>query len=135
MQFCVSGFEEVFPLWALSTVASGGLDWTTQGIGQVRNWVCVPLVCFGLYFSIVFIEAIFAEEDVRCCLPFVMFGQASCAANLVLFRVFRRQPAFQPKCYVDCVTLTLLLPGGFLRSACPTIPCIERCFLLAEVPC
>lgn len=36
-QFITIGSREVYPLWALSTVASGGLDWTTKQIGQVRR--------------------------------------------------------------------------------------------------
>lgn len=35
-QFASLGGQEVYPLWALSTVANGGLDWTTKQIGQVR---------------------------------------------------------------------------------------------------
>lgn len=35
-QFACIGYGEVYPLWALSTVARGGLDWTTKQIGQVR---------------------------------------------------------------------------------------------------
>ena len=34
-QFAFSGFDEVFPLWCLSTVGNGGLDWSSQQIGQV----------------------------------------------------------------------------------------------------
>ena len=30
-----SAFNEVFSLWSLSTIASGGLDWSTVQIGQV----------------------------------------------------------------------------------------------------
>lgn len=29
------GFEDAFPLWALSTRAAGGLKWSTVRIGQV----------------------------------------------------------------------------------------------------
>lgn len=36
LQFVFSGFDEVYALWALSTRASGGLDWTSQEIGQVK---------------------------------------------------------------------------------------------------
>ena len=35
-QFASIGYGEVYPLWALSTVARGGLEWTTKQIGQVR---------------------------------------------------------------------------------------------------
>lgn len=45
-QFSIIGFGEIYPLWALSTVASGGLDWTTKQIGQVwsQNTVtCIPV--------------------------------------------------------------------------------------------
>ncbi|CAM9442411.1 unnamed protein product, partial [Laminaria digitata] len=29
------GFDEAYPLWAISSVGSGGLDWTIQEVGQV----------------------------------------------------------------------------------------------------
>lgn len=35
-QFVAIGSRELYPLWALSTVASGGLDWSSKQIGQVR---------------------------------------------------------------------------------------------------
>ncbi|CAN0435171.1 unnamed protein product, partial [Ectocarpus sp. 12 AP-2014] len=35
VQSLLAGFEEVFPLWALSTVGVGGLDWGTMEIGKV----------------------------------------------------------------------------------------------------
>lgn len=35
LQIAHTGFDDVFPLWALSTVGSGGLDWTSKEIGQV----------------------------------------------------------------------------------------------------
>ena len=37
-QFVYSGFDEVYPLWALATVAKGGLDWSTVQIGKVGVW-------------------------------------------------------------------------------------------------
>lgn len=39
-QFLDNGFDEVFPLWVISTVPRGGLDWTTKDIGQVRPIYC-----------------------------------------------------------------------------------------------
>lgn len=36
-QLTASGYREVYPLWTISTLASGGLDWTTTQIGQVIN--------------------------------------------------------------------------------------------------
>ena len=39
VQFLIIGFDEAYPLWTISSVASGGLDWTTPEVGQVRgNW-------------------------------------------------------------------------------------------------
>ncbi|CAM9564568.1 unnamed protein product [Ectocarpus sp. 6 AP-2014] len=46
--FSLIGFGEIFPLWALSTVASGGLDWTTKQIGQVLSLVGVGMLAFQL---------------------------------------------------------------------------------------
>ena len=37
LQAVYFGCQEVYPLWALSTVASGGLDWTSKQIGQVTK--------------------------------------------------------------------------------------------------
>lgn len=34
-QFLTIGFDETYPLWAISSVGSGGLDWTIQEVGQV----------------------------------------------------------------------------------------------------
>lgn len=34
-KFAISGVENVYSLWALSTIPRGGLDWTTNEIGQV----------------------------------------------------------------------------------------------------
>lgn len=36
VQIVDSGFSEVFPLWALSSVAKGGLESSTNDIAQVR---------------------------------------------------------------------------------------------------
>lgn len=36
-QSLVTGFEEVYPLWALSTADVGGLEWSTMQIGKVRK--------------------------------------------------------------------------------------------------
>lgn len=36
-QFLDNGFDEAYPLWAISSAGSGGLDWTTREVGQV--WV------------------------------------------------------------------------------------------------
>lgn len=35
LQFLDIGFEEVYPLWAISGGGSGGLDWTSHEVGQV----------------------------------------------------------------------------------------------------
>lgn len=32
--FLTIGFDETYPLWAISSVGSGGLDWTIQEVGQ-----------------------------------------------------------------------------------------------------
>lgn len=34
-QFLALGFDEAYPLWAISSVSSGGMDWTTHDVGQV----------------------------------------------------------------------------------------------------
>ncbi len=39
-QFACIGWGEVYPLWALSTVAKGGLNWRTDQIGKVRSKSC-----------------------------------------------------------------------------------------------
>lgn len=36
-QFIDMGVDALFPLWAISSVASGGLDWDTDDVGQVRQ--------------------------------------------------------------------------------------------------
>eukprot|EP00752_Nemacystus_decipiens_P011400 g10125.t2 len=46
--FASIGYGEVYPLWALSTVASGGLDWTTKQIGQVLSLCGVGMLVFQL---------------------------------------------------------------------------------------
>ena len=37
IQALVIGFEEAFPLWALSTPGVGGLGWGTVEIGEVKR--------------------------------------------------------------------------------------------------
>lgn len=37
MQALLIGFEEAYPLWALSTPDVGGLGWDSVEIGKVRN--------------------------------------------------------------------------------------------------
>ena len=54
-QFLTIGFDEAYPLWAISSGGSGGMDWTIQEVGQVWDtyWqACAlahislrPLVC------------------------------------------------------------------------------------------
>ncbi|CAN0223141.1 unnamed protein product [Pylaiella littoralis] len=46
--FSIIGFGELYPLWALSTVAKGGLDWTTTQIGQVLSMCGVGMLTFQL---------------------------------------------------------------------------------------
>ncbi|CAM9128529.1 unnamed protein product, partial [Hapterophycus canaliculatus] len=46
--FVTIGSREVYPLWALSTVASGGLDWTTKQIGQALSTCGVFMLFFQL---------------------------------------------------------------------------------------
>lgn len=36
-QGCIVGLEELYPLWALSTVGAGGLEYSTVQIGKVRH--------------------------------------------------------------------------------------------------
>ena len=36
MKSLLTGFEEVYPLWALASVVNGGLGWTTMQIGKVK---------------------------------------------------------------------------------------------------
>lgn len=35
-QAVIVGHDEIYPLWAMSTLRAGGLEWTTRQIGQVR---------------------------------------------------------------------------------------------------
>lgn len=49
--FLHSGFDEVVPLWAMSSVAKGGLDWITPEIGQVLI-ICGLSICFFELFAI-----------------------------------------------------------------------------------
>ncbi|CAN0085422.1 unnamed protein product [Ascophyllum nodosum] len=44
--FLYAGFEDVFSLWALSSVASGGLNWPAQRIGQVLLATGVSVLIF-----------------------------------------------------------------------------------------
>lgn len=37
LQSLFTGFEEVYPLWALSIVSVGGLGWSTVEIGKVEQ--------------------------------------------------------------------------------------------------
>eukprot|EP00903_Cladosiphon_okamuranus_P009002 g8611.t1 len=46
--FASIGYGEIYPLWALSTVASGGLDWTTKQIGQVLSLCGFGMLVFQL---------------------------------------------------------------------------------------
>ncbi|CAM9109587.1 unnamed protein product [Ectocarpus sp. 8 AP-2014] len=51
VQSLQSGFEEVFPLWALSTVSVGGLGWGTMEIGKVLFMTgCIMVVAQLLIF-------------------------------------------------------------------------------------
>ncbi|CAM9273108.1 unnamed protein product [Choristocarpus tenellus] len=40
------GFDEFFPLWALSSTHLGGLDWTTVEIGQVLSFCGIGMIVF-----------------------------------------------------------------------------------------
>ncbi|CAM9181363.1 unnamed protein product [Choristocarpus tenellus] len=42
----VSGFDESFPLWALSSIHLGGLDWTTVEIGKVLSFSGIGMIVF-----------------------------------------------------------------------------------------
>lgn len=37
IEMMVVGFDEVFPLWMLSTPEVGGLGWNTEEIGEVKR--------------------------------------------------------------------------------------------------
>lgn len=45
-QAIVIGFEEAYPLWALSTPDVGGLGWGTIEIGKVRTIDCGLALCY-----------------------------------------------------------------------------------------
>lgn len=44
-QFVHIGSREVYPLWALSTVHAGGVDWTTKEIGEVG---CLAFLTYSI---------------------------------------------------------------------------------------
>lgn len=59
MQFVTTGFQEMYPLWAMSTVANGGLDWSTQDIGKVNfdifcKGYLVPPLKSQVYSEVIF---------------------------------------------------------------------------------
>lgn len=41
----IIGFDETFPLWALSAAEVGGLGWDTKRIGQVRTLAVTGRFC------------------------------------------------------------------------------------------
>lgn len=40
-QVVIIGYDETYPLWAISTAGAGGLEWNTHQIGQVVEQVGV----------------------------------------------------------------------------------------------
>ncbi|CAN0142038.1 unnamed protein product [Ascophyllum nodosum] len=48
ISFTKIGIDEVYPLWALSTAASGGLDWTTKDIGKCLCITGLAVLVFQL---------------------------------------------------------------------------------------
>eukprot|EP00752_Nemacystus_decipiens_P011395 g10122.t1 len=46
--FIVIGSREVYPLWALSTVQAGGIDWTTKEIGEALSVCGIGMLIFQL---------------------------------------------------------------------------------------
>lgn len=82
LQFLHSGFDEVFPLWALSAVASGGLDWTSKDIGQVHTLVLLSCCCLGCLTTVQYSTAVNSLRLHRRACPglvlYTMFGKAFC---------------------------------------------------------
>ncbi|CAM9772920.1 unnamed protein product, partial [Ectocarpus sp. 8 AP-2014] len=71
VQSLLTGFEEVFPLWVLSTVGVGGLGWGTMEIGKVwrrRNDVFVVVAQLFIFPSVIKIIGAVASMRTGCLL-------------------------------------------------------------------
>ncbi|CAN0113599.1 unnamed protein product [Ectocarpus sp. 12 AP-2014] len=50
LAFASLGGQEAYPLWAISTVENGGLDWTTKQIGQCLSLCGGGMLVYQLFF-------------------------------------------------------------------------------------
>lgn len=73
--------DEIFPLYAVTSIPNGGLAWETSEVGQTLAWIGLSLVIFQLFFFKKFMNYFF-----------------SCGQKEILVRTFR----------IHTVTITLL---------------------------
>ncbi|CAM9131751.1 unnamed protein product, partial [Laminaria digitata] len=73
--FLIIGSQEVYPLWALSTFANGGLDWTTRQIGQTLAVCGGGMLIFQLFVYPRVVERIGATRSQRwsCCVTIPVY--------------------------------------------------------------
>eukprot|EP00904_Undaria_pinnatifida_P006139 jgi/Undpi1/2655/HiC_scaffold_13.g06033.m1 len=73
--FLIIGFDEAYPLWTISSVASGGLDWTTPEVGQVLAACGGGMLIFQLLIYPWIVEQIGTTRSQRwsCCISFPVF--------------------------------------------------------------
>lgn len=121
MKSLLTGFEEVYPLWALSFVTFGGLGWSTIEIGKVRarrrerkpTW-CLPVVNEPDRASVeLMVELCFstctASFD-RYCVKVVVGNTREprhCHLVAGVFATIRRQPT--PLCMTQVLFMTGLI--------------------------
>lgn len=75
------GFDEVFPLWALSTPSAGGLGWGTHQIGKASLLGIVGAQCRSVY---TFQRAGEAVLQMQYPTPRYVMGGILCAAHGVV---------------------------------------------------
>ncbi|CAM9968097.1 unnamed protein product [Ectocarpus sp. 12 AP-2014] len=66
-QSLVTGFEEVYPLWALSTAGVGGLEWSTLQIGKALGATGFLVVVLTLFIIPVVVRVLGAAWWMRGC--------------------------------------------------------------------
>ena len=122
------GFEEVFPLWALSTPSAGGLGWGTHQIGQASFLDTVGAPCRSSSVSQRICEAVpQMQYKSYYSTPRYVVGSIPCVAHRVTTEGWNASALVSFfVIFVASLAATshsLQVQGGIFRVACTTTMC------------
>ena len=100
--YACAGYDEVMPLWAMSTSSKGGLDLSSTTIGEIMSITGIVLLLFT--FLIYPTLANYLGPHMS-----FLVGQASCAPLLLGLILIRSLPSYIPQIPMNIVNIMLVV--------------------------